>query len=166
MTFENPSENIRFPHLALELQEMNEADQNMRQRKETDGSWDATVDLKHTERLKEIIAEIGWPTISKVGEAGANNAWRLVQHADHDTDFQEQCLLLMKESSATEVEQKDVAYLEDRVRVSQGKEQLYGTQVTVVDGVRAPLPIEDEPNVDIRRAEVGMEPLNEYLQNT
>jgi hypothetical protein len=164
MNFENPSENIRFPHLATELQAMVDVDQDMRNRRNAEGYWDETLDAKHTERLKEIIAEIGWPTISKVGETGSANAHLLAQHADHDVDFQVQCLNLMKEAPSGEVDVADMAYLEDRVRVNHGKEQIYGTQFIKVDGKHIPQPIEDEENVDKRRAEVGLEPLSEYAK--
>ena len=40
--------------------------------------------------------------------------------------------------------------------------QLYGTQFTVVDGQWKPRPLEDEANVDKRRAEAGLPPLAEY----
>ena len=47
----------------------------------------------------------------------------------------------------------------DRVRVSEGKPQVYGTQFHEVDGVWVPQPIEDEANVDARRKNVGLPPL-------
>jgi len=55
-----------------------------------------------------------------------------------------------------------VAYIEDRVLVAEGKKQLYGTQFTVHDGKLVPQPIEDEENLDRRRAGVGLEPFAEY----
>ncbi len=165
MSFENQSENIHFPLVARELKEMVDIDQDMRERSQTDDYWDETVDIKHTERMKEIVAEIGWPTVSKVGPEGANNAWLLVQHADHDVDFQEQCLQLMKEASPGEVDVINIAYLTDRLSVNRGRGQLYGTQFTQEDGKHIPQTIEDEANVDARRAEVGMGPLSEQIQH-
>src|SRR3989338_6041030 len=151
MNFESPSENIPFPEIAAELQSMAAVDQDMRERSQTEGYLDETVDTTHTARMKEIVAEIGWPTISKVGKTASDKAWLLIQHADHDVAFQMQCLELMKAAPATEVDPTNIAFLEDRVRVNQGKEQIYGTQFTEVD-------------VDARRAEVGMEPLSEYAK--
>lgn len=165
MGFENQSESIRFPKITLELKSMVDIDQNMRERSQAEDYWDETVDTKHTERMKEIVAEIGWPTISKVGAEGASNAWILVQHADHDVDFQEQCLGLMKDAPAGEVDITDVAYLTDRVCVNRGKGQLYGTQFTQEDGKHIPRAIEDEANIDARRAGVGLSPLSEQIQH-
>jgi hypothetical protein len=165
MSHENQSENIRFPLVARELKEMFDIDQAIRKKSGTDDSWDDTVDAKHTERMKKIVTEIGWPFVSKVGAEGASNAWLLVQHADHDVDFQEQCLQLMKEATAGEVNVTDIAYLTDRVCVNRGRGQLYGTQFTQEDGKHIPRAIEDEVNIDARRAEVGMGPLSEQIQH-
>jgi hypothetical protein len=47
--------------------------------------------------------------------------------------------------------------------VGDNKPQRYGTQLDV--GFK-PMPIEDEKNVDKRRAAVGLSPLVEYLKTT
>jgi hypothetical protein len=121
------------------------------------------IDRKNTARLKEIMANHGWPGKSLVGRDGANTAWLLVQHADKDREFQKKCLGLMKAALAKgEVSAQDVAYLTDRVLVGENKKQLYGTQCTVVNGQVKFQPIEDEANVDKRRAEVGLPSLTEY----
>ena len=143
---------------------MVDVDQNMRERGQSEGCWDAAIDAKHTKRMREIVAEIGWPTVSKVGAEGASNAWLLVQHADHDVDFQEHCLQLMNEAPTGEVSVTDIAYLTDRVCVNRGRGQLYGTQFTQEGGKHIPRMIEDEKNVDARRAKVGMGPLSEQIQ--
>ena len=54
------------------------------------------MDCVHTVKMKEIIAFHGWPTISKFGADTDAQAWLLVQHADHDLQFQEQCLKLLQ----------------------------------------------------------------------
>jgi hypothetical protein len=63
---------------------------------------------------------------------------------------------------AGEASAADLAYLTDRVRVGENKEQVYGTQFRLVDGKWQPFPIEDEKNVDERRKEVGLSTLAEY----
>jgi hypothetical protein len=70
----------------------------------------------------------------------------------------------MAKLPAGEVLQSNLAYLTDRVLLAEGKKQQYGTQVTVVDGKWAPRPLEDEANVDKRRAAAGLSPLAEYLK--
>jgi hypothetical protein len=63
---------------------------------------------------------------------------------------------------------QDYALLLDRVLVGEGKPQVYGTQAKRFEAWkgREPVlePIEDEGNVDKRRAEVGLPPLSEYRE--
>jgi hypothetical protein len=52
--------------------------------------------------------------------------------------------------------------LDDRIRVFEGRPQRYGTQFDWDDAGRlTPLPIEDEAEVDARRARMGLDPLSE-----
>lgn len=147
--------------IATEIIAMSERDQAMRK----SGQWDASIDVANTARMREIVDQIGWPTVSKVGAQASSSAWLLVQHADHDHAFQRRCLALMQSQSAGEVKLSHIAYLEDRVRVGEGQPQLYGTQFyTNEHGNFGPSPIEDPGNVDLRRAAVGLSPLVEYTQ--
>ncbi len=169
-----------------ELIEMMERDQDFRTRG-TDPSLPADeradlmreggdADRRHTSRLGEIIAEFGWPTRSMVGKQGALAAFLIVQHADHDPDFQARCLpMLVEAAEHGEVSKGHVAYLTDRVRVKQGKPQLYGTQygsAHAPDGsaqtddhghVRYLLPlVEDVARLDQRREAAGLGPWIDY----
>lgn len=121
----------------------------------------AKVDGVHLTRLKAIIEKHGWPGKTLVGEDGAQAAWMLAQHAD--TKFQEKCLKLMEAAPAGEVASTDLAYLTDRVLVSQKKAQKYGTQL---GADMVPLLIEDEKQVDQRRGALGLPPMAEYLKST
>ncbi|OGI95776.1 hypothetical protein A2917_00480 [Candidatus Nomurabacteria bacterium RIFCSPLOWO2_01_FULL_42_17] len=164
MSIEDSQPKIHYPDIASELQSMTDVDQDMRDRSETEPDfWDDEVDKRNTERMKEIIAKIGFPTISKVGKEASHNAWLLIQHADLDVEFQKMCLELMKGLPSQEVARRDVAYLEDRIRVNQKQGQIYGTQFTQEGGKHIPQPIEDEENVDIRRAKMGMDTLADQI---
>ena len=57
---------------------------------------------------------------------------------------------------------QDFAYLTDRVRVGEGKKQLYGTQFQGAGDKMEPYPIEDEAGVDRRRKEVGLPTMAKY----
>jgi hypothetical protein len=120
------------------------------------------VDTKHTARMITIIDQHGWPGRSLVGDDGAHAAWLLVQHAD--ASFMERCLSLMERAvSRGEASATDYAYLFDRVRMNQGKPQVYGTQFTSgADGKLVLHPIEDAEHVDERRREVGLPSMAEY----
>ena len=119
------------------------------------------VDARHTSRMRAIVAEHGWPGRSLVGDDGSHAAWLLVQHADGA--FMAQCLPLMERAvAAGQAFGKDYVYLLDRVRMQQGKPQIYGTQFTFAAGGQLVLhPIEDAEHVDERRRAVGLPPMAE-----
>jgi hypothetical protein len=56
------------------------------------------VDRANTARLREIVAEHGWPGRRLVGKKAAHAAWLLAQHAP--PRFQEQCLPLLEDTVA------------------------------------------------------------------
>ncbi len=123
-----------------------------------------SIDRADTKHIKEIIKEHGWPGIHLVGKDGAEAAFLIVQHSP-DTVFQKSCLPLVQEAfKGGEVSGNDVALLTDRVFVREGKKQLYGSQARIADGKLVVNPIEDEANVDKRRAELGLPPMAEYVK--
>jgi hypothetical protein len=124
----------------------------------------SAVDQKNRVRLKEVVDKHGWPGKSLAGKDGAHAAWLLVQHADGELAFQKRCLALMKSAAKGDVEPQEIAYLTDRILVAEKKKQTYGTQLQRQGDRFTPQPIEDEANVDKRRAEVGLPPLAEYLK--
>jgi hypothetical protein len=123
------------------------------------------IDADNTAWMKGVLDNHGWPGFALVGKPGAQAAWLLIQHADADVPFQRRCLDLITTAHAKgDVAAMDVAYLTDRVYLAEGKPQVYGTQFWTVDGELSPRPIEDEANVDQRRAKVGLEPIAVYAQ--
>lgn len=121
------------------------------------------IDTANTEWLNDLVDARGWPGHSLVGNDGAKAAWLLAQHADGHREIQGKFLELLRGAVADgEAEARDLAYLEDRIRVADGEPQLYGTQFTGMGQDLAPSPIEDPDHLDERRAAAGMEPFAEY----
>jgi hypothetical protein len=84
-------------------------------------------------------------------------------HADQDPILQRAFLEALGGAAADgEASPANLAYLEDRVRVHDGRSQLYGTQFTATRGRLGPYPIEDPPRLDQRRAQAGLEPFAVY----
>ncbi|HEY3485640.1 MAG TPA: DUF6624 domain-containing protein, partial [Ilumatobacteraceae bacterium] len=152
--------------LHAELVAMFEADQQERTGEglEPGTKLPPSRDYTRAQRLKEIVAEHGWPTWSLVGEDGGTAAWVVAQHADFDPEFQSQMLELMRAAvDDGEADPIELAYLEDRVLVNTGQPQRWGTQVRCRDGVPAPAtPIVDESTIDHRRTEIGLDTLAAY----
>jgi hypothetical protein len=125
------------------------------------------TDSMNMNEAKLIINKYGFPGYSLVGEDGSDSFWAIVQHCDQDLIFQQKALVLMtKEVKRHNATGENLALLQDRVLVSQGHKQLYGTQVRLdIQSHHAkPLPIQDSLNVDSRRKAVGLQPLQDYLK--
>ena len=120
------------------------------------------IDSCNLAQVEVLISLYGWPGKSFVGPAGNNTIFLVIQHADLAT--QEKYFPLFKQSvEQGESRASDLAYLEDRILMRQGKKQLYGSQVVFNNtGGQEFYPIEDEKNVNVRRKNVGLQPLEEY----
>jgi hypothetical protein len=122
------------------------------------------IDDENAVWLREVVAKFGWPGRSLVGDDGAHAAWLLAQHADRDPALQRHCLALLEQAvEGLEAEPSDLAFLTDRVRLASGQNQIYGTQMSPHEGRFAARRLADPERVDERRASVGLEPLNDYL---
>ncbi|AHJ97831.1 hypothetical protein Hsw_2236 [Hymenobacter swuensis DY53] len=122
---------------------------------------------RHQPLLEKIVRQVGYPGFQQVGEKSANNFWLLVQHADAYPAFQRQVLeLMLSEVKRKNASPVNYAYLTDRVAINAGKPEEYGTQVEYKGpglGKAVPRSLRDPKNVDKRRAAIGMEPLQQYL---
>ena len=63
-----------------------------------------------------------------------------------------------------EVSKQNYAYLYDRVMLKISGKQRYATQMTCTGGHYVPLPLEEAAAVTHRRADAGLTPMPEYLQ--
>jgi hypothetical protein len=169
-----------WEHVRRALVDMTESDQ--RPRLEMEALWvDARargvpVDKQHEEIIfnrmqaqdaeneatfDQILRDYGWPPRSRVGGDGALIAFLIVQHAPHAK--QVVYLPLIREAVAHhEAEAADLALLEDRVNLVEGRKQVYGSQVDIRDGVTL-RDVKDPDHLDERRKSVGLGPICEYL---
>ena len=170
----NPS--VKRPALRRELLKRVEQDQAIRNELISKGvehpdkailARMKAIDSANTKRVGAIVRQYGWPTPELVGRDGAEAAFLLVQHAD--LAFQKEMLPLVEKAYRSGgLSGQSYALLLDRVLVGEGKPQVYGTQAKRFEEWKgrepALEPIEDEANVDRRRAEVGLFPLSEYRE--
>lgn len=115
-------------------------------------------------KVSKIIDEQGWPGINKIGHEGNLALFLVIQHSNLDTQIK--YLPLMREAVKNgNASPANLALLEDRVAVKQGKKQIYGTQIETDEktGKSWLAPLNDPDNVDTRRKEIGLEKLSDYL---
>jgi hypothetical protein len=139
-----------------------------RDSKEMKDLWN-TMNKKDSMNLiavKHILDTHGWLGADVVGEKGNSTLFLVIQHADQKT--QEKYLPMMRDAvKRGKANGSQLALLEDRVALRRGKKQIYGSQIhrDLKTGNYFVAPIEDESNVNKRRASVGLEPLEEYAKH-
>ncbi|KAF0808549.1 hypothetical protein A6D6_00258 [Alcanivorax xiamenensis] len=101
--------------------------------------------------------------MSLVGKDGAKATWLIAQHSVSDPEFMAECAGLLEEAvSRDDAEGWQLAFLQDRVCTLSGNPQYYGTQFdTDEEGWPIPFPIEDRAAVNVRRACLGLNSLEE-----
>ena len=156
--FSNPSyANEELSELRAELLEMMKLDQDTLHGK-TQLSFEE-LSAKQSQRVQEIVEKFGWPTIEMVGKDASQAAWIIVQHADHDIQFQKNMLWMMRPLALSkEIDPGNYVYLYDRIHTP----QLYGTQGKCEGSTFTPFPIKDIEKINTRRDEMGMSTAQEY----
>jgi hypothetical protein len=121
----------------------------------------AYADLAHSEALEELAAAVGWEAIMANREAAAD-AWLIVQHSDERLKFQRRCLCEWEAMST--VPSWQIAFLADRIAISDGERQQYGTQFhRDATGAWQPWPVHASTidELDAARACAGLRPFAE-----
>lgn len=112
-------------------------------------------------RIKKIIKTYGWPGYTLVGKKAGTTAFYVIQHSGYKA-IKKYLPLIKKAAFNNEIDKESYALMLDRYLVFSGKKQLYGTQIIGFDHIL--WPIEDEVNVNIRRRELGMKNIEEYVK--
>jgi hypothetical protein len=113
------------------------------------------VDQRNQLVIRKIFAEQGWPSEKAVGKDGVHTFWLLVQHFP---PLLKEALPQMEAAvQRGALPKEDLAKSIDRVLVTDGKPQRYGTQFKLIAGDLVPDPIEDRDHLDERRKEMGLE---------
>ena len=123
----------------------------------------ARLSEQHAARVWDLLDDLEfWPGRRVCGPDGAEAAWRIVMHAQRDLDLQRRAVEHLEIAvDFGDAEAFQLATLEDRIAMAEGRPQRYGTQlVPTADGRRLePWPIDEPTGVDGRRARVGLGPL-------
>lgn len=129
-------------------------------------SGNRTTDRQNLETVISIIENCGMPTRVEVGQRGISAIWLVFQHADnyHRKKYWPQ---LKESADKGDIRKSQMALMQDRMLMNDGKPQIYGSQVVSdheSDGWKL-YDLKEPKKVDKRRAAIGMEPLSDYLKN-
>jgi hypothetical protein len=117
-------------------------------------------------QVKTILDTHGWLGADVIGIQGNSTLFLVIQHADLKT--QEKYLPMMQEAVRKgKATGSSLALLEDRIEIRNGRKQIYGSQIGTDPKTKLSYvsPLIDPDNVDKRRAQVGLQPLAEYVKN-
>src|SRR6185369_4554762 len=117
---------------------------------------------EHSAQLCQILKTNGWPTTGLVEEGSVLATYEILKNAG---TFELQRDLLPVIVAATKkdpVQKREFAGLLDRLRMSAGMKQLFGTQAVSIGGFLVLYPIENEAKLDSLRAEYGLPPMDDY----
>ncbi len=115
-------------------------------------------------QINAIIDKHGWLGSETIGIDGKTTLFMVIQHADIKP--QEKYLPMMRQAVKNgRAKASSLALLEDRIAIRNGREQIYGTQLSwnIKNNTYYVLPLIDPDNVDKRRSEVGLGTLTQYI---
>lgn len=115
-------------------------------------------------KTTKILDKHGWLGQDVIGQQGNSTLFLVIQHSDIKT--QEKYLPMMREAvKKGNASSSSLALLEDRIALRKGEKQIYGSQIgrNQETGEFYVLPLTDPENVDVRRAEVGLGTIQEYV---
>jgi Ca-activated chloride channel homolog len=134
------------------------------QAKESDREKLHKVYEEHTAKLCQVLKTSGWPSTALVDREGVFAAFQILKNGG-TYELQRDLLPVIVAVIKKDPSQKsEFAGLFDRLRVSAGMKQLFGTQAVSVGGFLVLYPIEDQQKVDARRAEFGLPKLDVYIR--
>lgn len=115
-------------------------------------------------KVCRILDHDGFVGKDKVGEE-CIAFWLVIQHSP--LEYQQKYIPLFRAAAINgDLPKEAIALMEDRIAVWSGRAQIYGSQGSVNDkGIFIPAEILDPTNVDARRAEMGLQPLSEYVKS-
>ena len=115
--------------------------------------------------LDSLIEIHGWPRQNLVGQEQLRGAAMILTYSD--TIYQKKYLPeIIKAVEYGELDGRYLATLTDKILISDGEKQLYGTQYLYNDSTDnyEMAPIENEIDLDKRRLELGLDSMDVYLK--
>ena len=140
------------------LSEVLESDQRIR--RSNDFIKYAKEDHRNQELVISIIEKCGMPTLKEVDQKQMDAIWLGLQHSTKEIR-KKYFPQVEKAVKNGDLSKGQYALMKDRMLMDEGKPQIYGSQIK--NGKLYKL--ENPENVNKRRKEMGMEPIEDYLKN-
>jgi hypothetical protein len=125
----------------------------------------SAADSANQAKVSAILDNSGWLGPKQVGWKASDAIFLVIQHAD--LAYQKKYLTLVRAAVKDGKARADeLALLEDRMGLREGRRQVYGSQIYTdpKTGLYVVGPLEDPDHVDARRAAVGLQPLGDYVK--
>lgn len=116
--------------------------------------------------VTQLIDKQGWLTPQDIGFQGVQTLFLIIQHADLQTQKKYYPLILQAEKEGNMLS-SNVALLEDRIAVREGRPQTYGSQGYYDSSKKKTFiyPLVDAQNLDQLRKSRGLGPMHEYKKD-
>lgn len=124
-----------------------------------------TLDKQNQAVISELLSKYGWPERKWFKSTQAKQIiFLVIQHAP--VEYQQRYFpILVEASERGDIPKGAVAIIHDKILISRGEKQRYGTQIKMNDSGEAEFyPIEDEPSLALRRKVVSLPPIAEYAK--
>lgn len=144
------------------LEEIYSLDQNMRL---IENEIDAKIDRQNLIKVISLIEKCGMPTTKQISAKQMNTIWLVLQHADNE-NRKKYFKILKKSAKNGDLSEGQIAIMQDRILMMDGKPQIYGSQIVENKETRKweIYNLKNSKLVDKRRAKVGLSPLDEYVK--
>jgi hypothetical protein len=127
---------------------------------------DLNIDLHNLAIVSSILNSCGMPTSKTLSFEQLTTIWLVIQHST--TKYQKKYLPIFKQAAKNgDLDIRNILTMEDRILMSEGKPQIYGTQVHKIEsnGQFELVETIDPEYLNQRRLKVGFEPIEVYLSN-
>lgn len=116
--------------------------------------------------VEKWIDKHGWPGPEGVGFQGVQALFLVIQHADLKIQ-KKYYPLIKKAESESKMLSSNVAIMEDRIAVREGRNQPYGSQFYYDAEMKKNIvyPVADIEKLEQFRKSMGLQPMNEYLKD-
>lgn len=135
------------------------------QTKQSDREKLHKIYAEHIVKLCQILKTHGWPTTALVGPEGVSDVFYILKNGGIYEMQRDLLPIILAVQKKDPIQKAEFAALFDRLRVSAGMKQLFGTQAVSMGGFLILYPIEDEAKLDSRREEFGLSKFDVYIRS-